>query len=101
MRLICFILLCPLYAMAWTVFIDPGHGGSDRGAVYNGIREAELTLSVSQKLKALLSKDSRMNVRLSRQTDLNLALPERITLAENSKADVIISVHANAAEDSR
>lgn len=102
MRLFCLLLILPLSSFAnWTVFIDPGHGGADRGAVYGGVKESDLVLSVGQKLRDLLSKDPRFTVRLSRQADSSLGLQERIDMAEAFKADLIISLHANAAMDTR
>ncbi len=83
------------------VFVDPGHGGSDHGAVYGDAREASLVLSISLKLKQRLKSDSRFKLTLSREDDKTLSLTDRVNMAENSKADILISIHANAASDQR
>lgn len=81
--------------------IDPGHGGADRGAVYAGVKEADLVLAVSQNLGSLFKNDSHFRIQLSRTEDSTLSLQDRIHKAEEIKADLIVSIHANAAQDSR
>jgi N-acetylmuramoyl-L-alanine amidase len=100
-RVILFLLVWPLGASAWTILVDPGHGGSDRGAVYSGLKESELTLTIAKKLKNRLAEDPRFKIRLSRQSDRYLGLQERIDMAEAIKADLIVSIHANSAIDIR
>ncbi len=89
------------FAATWTVLIDPGHGGADRGAVYTGIKESELVLAVSQKLRQRFENDPRFRIQLSRDSDITMGLPDRVRKAEDLKADLIISIHANASEDAR
>lgn len=89
------------FASTWTVLIDPGHGGVDRGAVYAGIKESELVLAVSQKLRQRFESDPRFRIQLSRDSDITIGLPDRVRKAEDLKADLIISIHANASEDAR
>jgi N-acetylmuramoyl-L-alanine amidase len=101
------VLLAPLFinsqAMAapLVLLIDPGHGGSDHGAVYSGTKEAEIVLTISQKINRLFQNDPRFKVRLTRNDETTLGLPERIKIAEDINADLIVSVHANASPDSR
>lgn len=83
------------------IVLDPGHGGIDTGAVHSNIKEADLVLKVANKLKNLLEKNEIFQVTLTRTTDRNISLPERVKLAENSKADLFVSLHANAAADQR
>lgn len=90
-----------LQAQALHIMLDPGHGGLDTGAVYGTAREADLVLQVAMKLKALLGKDSQFQVSITRTQDRLLSLPERVKMAETSKADLFVSLHANAAGDSR
>ena len=80
-----------------SVVIDAGHGGDDlgsRGA--GGLQEKAVTLSVARRLKAAL--ESRLGVRviLTRDADESIPLDRRASLANNNKADLFISLHANA-----
>ena len=86
----------PLY-----VVIDPGHGGSDAGAVYGDAKESDIALKVSLQLKKLLEKDRDFKVSLTREADFNLSLEERVQKAEKQKADIFLSLHANASNDQR
>jgi len=79
-----------------TITIDPGHGGEDegvRGAV--GTREKDLALSVARRLKAALEGRLGIRVILTRDDDRNVAIDERTAIANNNKADLFISLHAN------
>lgn len=95
------LILCSSPAHALHIMLDPGHGGVDTGAVYSGAKEADLVLKVAQKLQALLEKDNQFTVSMTRTHDRNLGLPERVKMAENSKVDLFVSLHANAASDQR
>ncbi|MFV8249915.1 N-acetylmuramoyl-L-alanine amidase family protein [Bdellovibrio bacteriovorus] len=95
------LILCSPPAFALHIMLDPGHGGVDTGAVYGGAKEAELVLKVAQKLQTLLAKDEKFKVTMTRTSDRNLSLPERVKMAEGSKADLFVSLHANAASDQR
>ena len=88
-------------AITWTLMIDPGHGGADHGAVYAGVKEADLVLSVSQKLKRLFENDTRFRIQMTRDEDRTLTLQERVHNAEILQADLIVSIHANASVDRR
>ena len=83
------------------VLIDPGHGGSDRGAVYGDAKEADIALKVAQDLQILLRKNHDFEAILTRETDKNISLPERVHLAEIQNADLFLSIHANASPDQR
>lgn len=78
------------------IFIDPGHGGSDPGAVANGLREKDLTLAIAKALKKYLEQFEGIEVRLSREDDRFLSLTERTRLANEWGADIFISIHINA-----
>lgn len=90
-----------LHSPAMHIMLDPGHGGIDTGAVYGGAKEADLVLKVAQKLKTLIEKDSQFKVSITRTQDRNLSLPARVKMAEQEKADLFVSLHANAASDQR
>jgi N-acetylmuramoyl-L-alanine amidase len=77
------------------VFIDPGHGGNDPGAVANGIIEKNINLTVALKLKELLICKG-FDVKLSRDTDTYVSLTERCNMANDWNADIFVSIHHNA-----
>jgi N-acetylmuramoyl-L-alanine amidase len=80
-----------------TLVIDPGHGGQDpgvRGA--GGAVEKDLTLSVARRLKSLVEGRLGVRVLLTREDDRDVPLDRRTAVANNNKADVFISLHANA-----
>ena len=80
------------------IVIDPGHGGRDPGALaVIGGKESEIVLDTSLKLKALIEKDPRYVVRLTRDTDVYVEHEDRVTMARDWGADLFISVHADAA----
>ncbi len=83
------------------VVIDPGHGGPDPGAIgIGGIRETDVVLEVSKIVKNLLS-DKGIKVRLTRTNDVDLDLPPRVSIANNTDADIFVSIHANASRGKR
>lgn len=86
---------------AINVVIDPGHGGTDTGAVYGSAREAEISLSVAKELKTILDSSSHFKPTLTRSKDSNLTLPERVQVAEKNQADIFLSIHTNASPDAR
>jgi N-acetylmuramoyl-L-alanine amidase len=81
------------------IVIDPGHGGHDPGAMGNGVNEAELVLDVALRLEQLLRKLSGTEVVLTRRTDEFVSLAERTAMANREGADLFLSIHANASED--
>ena len=78
------------------IVIDPGHGGSDSGAVGNGLKEKSVVLATSKKLGALLQKRG-YKVLYTRSTDVFINLRSRTAFAAKKNADMFISIHANAA----
>jgi N-acetylmuramoyl-L-alanine amidase len=77
------------------VVLDPGHGGTDSGAVNkNGLQEKVQTLEVAKSLKTLLEKDG-CTVYMTRTTDKTLSNRDRYTYANTTGADVLVSVHMN------
>ena len=81
----------------YKVFIDPGHGGYDNGAVKNGVYEDEINLQISKKIEAKL-KARGVQVKMSRYNDTYLSLTERTRMANNEGSDVFVSIHQNSAE---
>lgn len=86
--------LLPLHAVCATVFIDPGHGGKDPGAVVEGIREKDVVLAFSQTLAAAL-RDAGFTVAKSRDDDRYVSLSQRVTMARSANADILLSIHAD------
>ena len=80
-----------------TVVIDPGHGGENPGARgAGGTLEKDVALSIARKLKAELVNARGLEVFLTRDRDLDVGLDERTAIANNYKADLFVSIHANA-----
>ncbi|MCL2284798.1 MAG: N-acetylmuramoyl-L-alanine amidase, partial [Firmicutes bacterium] len=77
------------------IFIDPGHGGSDPGALGNGMRESDINLDVSNRLAQILRAQG-FEVMMSRTTDVTRSINERWQMANNWNADYFISVHTNS-----
>lgn len=78
------------------VFIDPGHGGSDSGAVGNGLLEKNLTLLIALRIERLLINYENVDIKLSRKSDQTVSLNTRTNLANEWKADYLLSIHINA-----
>jgi N-acetylmuramoyl-L-alanine amidase len=82
------------------IVLDPGHGGKDPGAIgAGGIAEKDIVLSIAKKLAAKLKKDLRVDVVLTRKDDRFVALEDRTALANGENADLFISLHMNASEN--
>ena len=79
------------------IIIDPGHGGDDLGAPgVGGMLEKDVVLAISGYLSAYLQENLNAVVRLTRDQDVFIPLPERTSIANDYEADVFISLHANA-----
>ncbi|MEK7722013.1 MAG: N-acetylmuramoyl-L-alanine amidase, partial [Elusimicrobiota bacterium] len=84
------------------IVIDAGHGGKDPGGrKLFGLKEKELNLLVSKELYELLKSEGVFDVALTRNSDEFIPLADRSVIANNFKADVFISIHANASRDRR
>lgn len=80
-----------------TIAIDAGHGGEDPGARgANGSREKDLTLAIAKKLKAQIDAEPNMRGVLTRDADFFVPLHNRVVKARAMKADLFISIHADA-----
>jgi N-acetylmuramoyl-L-alanine amidase len=81
-----------------TVVIDPGHGGEELGTQGSrGTLEKEITLAVARRLRTLIESRLGLKVFLTREDDRTLSLDERSAFANNHRADVFLSIHANSA----
>lgn len=84
---------------ALRVVLDPGHGGRDPGAVQGGLTEAALMLAFAQDLAEALRRADGFEVILTREADEFISLESRIRLAREARADVFVSLHADALDD--
>src|SRR5690242_3219341 len=81
-------------AVPLKVLIDPGHGGSDHGAVRDTLRECDITLEISEKVAHLLARHPKeFVVHLTRDSDIHLPLSRRTEIAHETGSDVMISIH--------
>jgi N-acetylmuramoyl-L-alanine amidase len=79
------------------VVIDPGHGGEETGAKgTEGTLEKDVVLGIARKLKSILESSTGTRVILTRDGDEGITLDDRTALANNNKADLFVSIHANA-----
>jgi N-acetylmuramoyl-L-alanine amidase len=81
----------------FVVVIDPGHGGEDPGAIgRRGTREKDIVLMIAKKLKDKLHSDPQYRVALTRDADFFVPLNMRVQRARKLRADLFVSVHADA-----
>ena len=88
----------PIDPQKKTVVLDAGHGGSQKGASYEGIDEKDINLAVAQKVEAILRSHG-YNVVMTRTDDSTVGLYDRADIANAVKADIFVSIHSNAAEN--
>lgn len=80
-----------------TIAIDPGHGGEDPGAIGpGGTMEKDVTLMISQRLFELAQADPALRAMLTREGDWFVPLGARVAKARRVKADLLVSIHADA-----
>jgi len=80
-----------------TIAIDPGHGGEDPGAIgKSGLREKDVVLRIARRLKSLIDDQSNMRAYLTRDDDYFVPLHVRVQKARRVRADLFISIHADA-----
>jgi len=79
------------------IVLDPGHGGHDPGAVGpRNLYEKDVVLDIALKLKKILAQDQNLEVFLTRDTDAFIPLEQRTAIANSKRADLFVSIHANA-----
>ena len=87
----------PKVARLATIVIDPGHGGEDPGARgRHGSREKDITLMIARRLKALVDVEPNMRAVMTRDGDYYLSLQARVDKARKVRADLFVSIHADA-----
>ena len=102
LQILCLLLVCfTTQAQGYgvkTIVIDPGHGGKDPGAVVGKCKEKDIVLNVSLLLGKYIEQYIKdVKVIYTRSTDVYIELDERANIANKAKADLFISIHANAA----
>jgi N-acetylmuramoyl-L-alanine amidase len=84
------------------IAIDPGHGGEDPGARGpSGMYEKEIVLQISKRLAEMINQERGMRAVLTREGDYFLPLRRRMQIARQNKADLFVSIHADAFRDPR
>ena len=78
------------------IVLDPGHGGEDPGALADGLKESDLMLRLAFEVKEALMRVEQFDVFLTRTDDRFVSLRERLAFATEKKADLFISLHADA-----
>ena len=84
------------------VAIDPGHGGDDPGAHGpRGTEEKKVTFAIAKKLEALINGQPGMKAVMVRKGDYHVGLRDRMQIARAAKADLFVSIHADAFQDTQ
>jgi N-acetylmuramoyl-L-alanine amidase len=109
--LLSFVLSIPIYSFPaqnpktngkWVIVIDPGHGGSDSGALGSTSKEKDITLAVSLLTGNYLKQNlDNVEVIYTRDDDSSVDLLERPKIANRNNADLFISIHANSVADNK
>ena len=80
-----------------TIMLDPGHGGEDPGAIgARGSMEKNVTLSIARRLRERIDNDPNMRAALTRDGDFFVPLGTRVQKARKARADLFVSIHADA-----
>ncbi len=80
-----------------TIVVDPGHGGGETGAIGpGGLQEKETTLEIAKRIAATLPRVLACRTVLTRDSDIQLPLDDRTSIANHEKADLFLSIHANS-----
>lgn len=79
------------------IVLDAGHGGSDVGAIRDGITEKAITLDVSKRVRDILTKKG-YTVEMTREADETVSLQDRVAFSESKNPDIFVSIHVNSSE---
>jgi len=82
-----------------TIVVDPGHGGTDPGAVVGNYQEKDFNLAIGLKLKKILEEQG-AKVLMTRESDITVDLRARAGIANEINADVFVSIHHNSGSSS-
>jgi len=92
-----FCTILPVSAKKFTVVLDPGHGGSDPGALRGNVYESHINLAISLLVGEMLAANPDIEVVYTRKTDIKLEPSDRTNTAINANGDIYVSIHTNAA----
>lgn len=81
------------------VVLDPGHGGSDPGAIVGDAQEKDINLAIALLVREQLAEQEGIVVLMTREQDVYPSLTDRTDFANREKADLYVSIHANSLED--
>ncbi|WP_291492355.1 N-acetylmuramoyl-L-alanine amidase, partial [Desulfurella sp.] len=82
-----------------TIVLDPGHGGKDSGAIgIGGLKEKDVVLNIAKYCAEIL-REKGFKVVMTRDSDVFIPLLQRVKIANDAKADLFVSIHANASLD--
>lgn len=77
------------------IFIDPGHGGADTGALKAGIAEKDVNIAIAKKVAAILTMKG-AHVEMTRWSDSTVSLQERVEFSNSKRTDIFVSIHINS-----
>jgi N-acetylmuramoyl-L-alanine amidase len=81
----------------FTIVIDAGHGGKDKGTSYGNVYEKDITLAIAKKIKTDIEENANnIKVILTREKDSFIPLYKRVRIANRARADIFISIHCNS-----
>lgn len=89
------VVISPNKPAEMVVVIDPGHGGSDCGAIRGKINEKNITLDISNRVAEILTSKG-VDVYMTRDDDSTVSLQDRVAISENVNPDLFVSVHVNS-----
>ncbi len=90
------LIFISIPSWAFTVVIDPGHGGIDGGANRGSFVESQIVFQIAEKIEAQLKKNQTFQVSLTRSKNRGISLHDRVQFAVDKKADLFLSLHANS-----
>lgn len=93
--LLAYILTFSACPAAPVVVLDPGHGGSDGGSSWGGVREKTLTLQIARRVEFILRARG-YRTAMTRRSDRTVSLQSRAALANGYRSSILVSVHCNA-----
>lgn len=86
---------------AFNIVIDPGHGGTDKGANRGSFVESDIVFKIAEKLKAELDGKPDITTYVTRTNENGMSLKDRVQLAHDKEADLFLSLHANSSPASQ
>lgn len=96
-----FIFFLSIQSKSFTVVIDPGHGGIDGGASRGSFVEAPIVYEIAERIETLLKNKPDFDTYLTRPMNQGKSLQERVEYAQNKKANLFLSLHANSSSSSQ